>query len=389
VLGYDTLNEPNGGYIGMRPKDFARGRRFMGRDQKAPSNTPLQWLAIAEDGGVWRDGCPWRELGLWDRTAVVVTGDHGEGFGEHGVTEHGFDLYAAQTKVPFIVRVPGLPAQKVRTPAGHVDIAPTLLNLARAGADPAFLGRSLVAELAGGAPAPASAAPRVFQEVTSERGKKRALVTEDLHVIWNWIPENTTECYDLRRDPLERHDVWGRRAEGAGCGALKNELQGMVSALSVTPEVAARLKASVFPRGAPAPSPAVAIGARFGELVSVVGCTPSASVAHPGSEVEVAILFESLAPVTGGWRFFFHLMGPTGLFRNLDHVPVDGAFAVDAWRKGQRILDRIKIAFPPGTPRGDYRLIAGLYRGGERLPVSPATLSDGNKALRITTIHVP
>ena len=348
-----------------------------------------------------------RELGLWDRTALVVTGDHGEGFGEHGVTEHGFDLYAAQTKVPFIVRVPGLPARKVQAPAGHVDIAPTLLNLARAGTDPAFLGRSLVGDLAGGPaagsapPPPSSAAPlastgpsgslgpRVFQEVTSERGKKRALVTEDWHVIWNWTPENTTECYDLRRDPFERHDVWGRRAEGAGCGALKSELQGLVSALSVTPEVAARLKASVFPAGAPAPRPAVALGARFGELVSVVGYSSSAPVARPGSEVEVTLLFESLQPVTGGWRFFFHVMGPAGLFRNLDHVPVDGAFAVDAWRKGQRILDRIKIAFPPGTPPGDYRLIAGLYRGAERLPVSPTALSDGNKALRIATIHVP
>ncbi len=49
-----------------------------------------------------------REAGLWDKTAVIVTGDHGEGFGEHGVTEHGFDLYTAQTRVPFIVRVPGL-----------------------------------------------------------------------------------------------------------------------------------------------------------------------------------------------------------------------------------------------------------------------------------------
>ena len=102
-----------------------------------------------------------RELGLWDRTAIVLTGDHGEGFGEHGVTEHGFDLYAAQTKVPFIVRVPGLPAQRARVPAGHVDIAPTLVNLARGNAEPGFLGRSLVPELTGAAtPAPAAAAPR-------------------------------------------------------------------------------------------------------------------------------------------------------------------------------------------------------------------------------------
>ena len=49
----------------------------------------------------------------------------------------------------------------------------------------------------------------VFQEVTSERGKKRALVTADLHLIWNWTPDNTTECYDILHDPGETKDVWG------------------------------------------------------------------------------------------------------------------------------------------------------------------------------------
>ena len=144
-----------------------------------------------------------RELGLWGRTAVVLTGDHGEGFGEHGVTEHGFDLYAAQTRVPFIVRVPGLPAQRARVPAGHVDIAPTLVNLARGKAEPTFFGRSLVPVLAGARPAD-EATRWVFQEVTSERGKKRALVTATRHLIWNWVPDNTTECYDRVRDPPRR-----------------------------------------------------------------------------------------------------------------------------------------------------------------------------------------
>lgn len=333
-----------------------------------------------------------RELGLWERTAIVLTGDHGEGFGEHGITEHGFDLYAAQTKVPLIVRVPGLAPRRVTVPAGHVDIAPTLLNLARGAADPGFLGRSLVPELATGSrpPPPAGAASTaVFQEVTSERGKKRALVTEDLHLIWNWTPDNTTECYDLRRDPTETHDVWGRRAAAAGCSALKTALQGMVSALSVSPEVAARLKTSVFAPGVTVPRPAVAVDATFGGVVGLLGYTLAPAVAHPGSEVEVTLLFESRKPVTGGWRFFFHLLGPTGdLFRNLDHVPVDGVFAVDSWRKGQRIVDHLKIVLPPGTPPGDYRLIAGLYRGGERLPISPEALSDGKRAVRIATIPV-
>ncbi|HEX2660466.1 MAG TPA: sulfatase-like hydrolase/transferase, partial [Polyangia bacterium] len=178
-----------------------------------------------------------RELGLWDRTAVVVTGDHGEGFGEHGVTEHGFDLYGPQTKVPLIARVPGLPAARVTAPAGHVDLAPTLLNLARGPAEPAFLGRSLMPELSGRDDATAA----VFQEVSSERGKKRALVTRNFHLIWNWTPENTTECYDLAQDPTELHDLWGHASAGE-CPRLKAQLQGMVSALSVPPGLAARLK---------------------------------------------------------------------------------------------------------------------------------------------------
>src|SRR4029079_5449528 len=92
------------------------------------------------DMAVGRVLAPLRELGLWDRTAVVLTGDHGEGFGEHGITEHGFDLYPPQTKVPFIVRVPGLPAQRAKVPVGHIDIAPTLVNLARGRAEPGFMG---------------------------------------------------------------------------------------------------------------------------------------------------------------------------------------------------------------------------------------------------------
>jgi hypothetical protein len=42
---------------------------------------------------------------------LEVTGDHGEGFGEHGVKFHGDHLYAAQTKVPMIIVVPGLPGR--------------------------------------------------------------------------------------------------------------------------------------------------------------------------------------------------------------------------------------------------------------------------------------
>ena len=60
-----------------------------------------------------------KEAGLWGRTAVVLTGDHGEGFGEHGVELHGYHLYAPQTKVPLIIRVPGLAGRRATTPARY------------------------------------------------------------------------------------------------------------------------------------------------------------------------------------------------------------------------------------------------------------------------------
>src|SRR5262249_10951770 len=85
-----------------------------------------------------------RSSGMYDKTAIIVTGDHGEGFGEHAVFQHGYHLYAAQTKVPLIVKVPGLAGRRSTTPAGHVDILPTLVNLAGGQPDDQMLGRSLL-----------------------------------------------------------------------------------------------------------------------------------------------------------------------------------------------------------------------------------------------------
>ena len=61
----------------------------------------------------------------------------------------------------------------------------------------------------------------VFQEVTSERGKKRALVTTTRHLIWNAVPGDTTECYDRTRDPGRgaRH-LGGARRDDAPASRL-------------------------------------------------------------------------------------------------------------------------------------------------------------------------
>jgi choline-sulfatase len=327
-----------------------------------------------------------REAGLWDKTAIVVTGDHGEGFGEHGVTEHGFDLYTAQTRVPFIVRVPGLAPRRVQAPAGHVDIAPTLVNLGRGRAEPSFIGRSLVPDLAG-PPAADTDTRAVFQEVTSERGKKRAFVTTRRHLIWNETPSDTTECYDRTGDPTEVHDIWDV-ARDPPCAGLSRDLKRMVAGLAFPPGAAAKMAADVTPPGRPAPAPAHLLDVSLGDAIVVRGYDLSAAQMRPGDSVEATTHFAVRQRLPKGWRLFFHLEGPAGGGRNLDHVPVEGLMPLDRWRPGQQIRDRFQIALPVGMPPGLYTLYLGAFRANQRLPVSPPAFGDGRDRLRLLQIAV-
>lgn len=324
--------------------------------------------------------------GLWDKTAIVITGDHGEGFGERGVVAHGYHLYPAQTKVPFIVRVPGLPPRRVATPVSHVDLAPSLANLARAPHEPSFLGRSFVDLLQGQVNAAVPLAP-VFQEVSYEGdNKKRGIVTETHQLIWNWTPHNTTECYALGKPNAP--DIWGTPAGADVCPSLKAQLRRWLAALALPADVQEKMANSVFGGERAAPVPGLGFSARLGQAVEVLGADlPEAPVSR-GQNVSVGVHFRVRAPVPEGWRLFFHLNGPAGAFVNLDHVPVEGAYPLERWRVGQTIVDRHGFAIPATLPPGSYTLSLGLWRGAERMPIEPAERADGDNRLRVATIEV-
>lgn len=303
-----------------------------------------------------------RQIGLWDRTAIVLTGDHGEGFGEHGVTEHGFDLYAAQTKVPFIVRVPGLPPRRVRAPAGHIDIAPTLLNLARGHAEPSFIGRSLIPDLAG-PPAADTDTRAVFQEVTSERGKKRAFVTTTRHLIWNETPTGTTECYDRTRDSAETRDIWDLSGDAA-CRGLAAGLKRLVAGLAFPPAAAERMAADVTPPGGTPPAPSHAAEVALGDLATVRGYDLAADRIHPGEAFDAVLYFGPRRRGPIGERLRYQVDGPNGWHRDLETVPVGGLMPLGRWRPGQQIRDRLSLVIPASAPAGTYAIKVQLISAG-------------------------
>jgi arylsulfatase A-like enzyme len=72
------------------------------------------------------------DLGIADRTLVVVTADHGEAFGQHGRFFHGSTLYEEMIRIPLVVRFPlGVAVQPARVdvPVTLVDLFPTFVDL--------------------------------------------------------------------------------------------------------------------------------------------------------------------------------------------------------------------------------------------------------------------
>ena len=66
--------------------------------------------------------------GALDNTIVVITGDHGEDFAEHGHWGHTSNFTPEQVRVPMILRGPGIAVGVERRPTSHIDVAPTLLE---------------------------------------------------------------------------------------------------------------------------------------------------------------------------------------------------------------------------------------------------------------------
>ncbi len=84
-------------------------------------------------------------LGRLQNTYVIFTSDNGFFFGEHRLLGGKFLAYEPATKMPFLIRGPGIkPGSSTGELAANIDVAPTLLELAGAKADKSLDGRSLV-----------------------------------------------------------------------------------------------------------------------------------------------------------------------------------------------------------------------------------------------------
>jgi len=161
--------------------------------------------------------------GLYQRTLIVVAGDHGEGLGEHGEKTHGFFIYDSTLHVPLIVKLPGgrnsRPA-RVSEDVSTVDLLPTVLDALRLTSPAQVQGKSLLPRLNG-----KGAAGELYSESFLPR----------LHFNWSelrgfqagkyhFIDGPKPELYDLESDPKELKNLYGEKP------AVAAELQGKLAA---------------------------------------------------------------------------------------------------------------------------------------------------------------
>jgi arylsulfatase A-like enzyme/tetratricopeptide (TPR) repeat protein len=146
---------------------------------------------------------------LAQNTVVVVLGDHGESLGDHGETEHGYFVYDATVRVPFIVRVPGADLQGVRVPAQvrTIDVLPTILDLVGVEPPEKLHGQSLVPLMLGPDGEGPGSAYSESMSVHLQYGWSALYgVRTEEH---KYIDAPRSELYALGTDPAETRNLIG------------------------------------------------------------------------------------------------------------------------------------------------------------------------------------
>lgn len=134
--------------------------------------------------------------GLLKNTVVIITADHGEQFGEHGLYRHGNSLYPELLQVPLIIFGPGIPAGVwVDEPVSLRDLAGTMLDLT-GHPDARFPGRSLARTWTAGAKTPPD--QPLAELISSNWETDRTVIAGTEQFIHP--SDGKDELYDLERD---------------------------------------------------------------------------------------------------------------------------------------------------------------------------------------------
>ena len=263
-----------------------------------------------------------RDRDLFDRTVIVVIGDHGESLNDHGEEGHGFFIYESVVHVPMIVRAPDRASMKnrhVTDSVRSVDVMPTVLDLL-------------------GVPAPAGAAMDGVSVTPLMTGARQDMGLEayaeavyplhhfgwsDLRALrqgrYKLIAAPRPELYDLQDDPVEATNLFAARK------ALGDRMLGRLAELEAHFKSSAQAKSQAVEIDPDAKARLAALG-YVGSFVASVGDDGSrAGLADPKDKVH---LFNRISRARDLARNENELAAAMTM---LDEVLKEDPKVIDAW----------------------------------------------------------
>ncbi len=150
--------------------------------------------------------------GRLGRSVVILTADHGEGFGRHNIHYHGVSAYEMLVHVPGVLIAPGLAPGRYDGLVSHRDIPATLLGaFGQVAHEPSIerFGRSwLRLRAAPHAPLHRFVVTRSSRAVDiSGFVMPMAAIVQDQYKLVVTFEDGLVKLYDLRADPGEEHDL--------------------------------------------------------------------------------------------------------------------------------------------------------------------------------------
>ncbi len=152
-----------------------------------------------------------RETGIFEKTALVLTSDHGETFKEeHGYEEHGHSLYEQEIRIPLILHFPQkLGKARIEQQVRSIDVMPTLLELLSLKIPKTCQGRSLLPALNG-----EELGLDAFVESYPVYRDSKCLRT---HNGWKYIfnADREDELFNLGNDQFEKNNLLEKEKDTA------------------------------------------------------------------------------------------------------------------------------------------------------------------------------
>ena len=167
-----------------------------------------------------------RQHGLLDNTMIVYTSDQGFYMGEHGWFDKRF-MYEESFRTPLLVYYPGGKHGVVKEMVQNIDYAPTFLDVAGAKVPSDIQGRSFLPLLEGKKPANwRQSLYYHYYEYPAEHSVCRhyGIRTKRYSLMHFYNDINAWELYDLKKDPEQMHNIYGKPGTEKLTKNLKKQL---------------------------------------------------------------------------------------------------------------------------------------------------------------------